>query len=69
MIDTVMKNKHTYIFWIIYSLLVLPFTLFAQPQHELSDVKATKEAKALYAYINDMFGKNIIRANVLLLGF
>ena len=55
-----MKNKHTCILLTFFTLSVLPFTLFAQPQHKLSDGKATTEAKALYAYINDMFGKKTL---------
>ena len=37
-----------------------PILLFAQSNHKLSDPGATKEAVALYAYINDMFGKKTL---------
>ncbi|HEX8350141.1 MAG TPA: glycosyl hydrolase [Hymenobacter sp.] len=34
--------------------------LAAQRRQQLSNPKATKEAKALYAYINDMYGKKML---------
>ena len=42
------------------SLLVLPIMLKAQTTGKLSNNKTSKEAVALYAYINDMFGKKIL---------
>jgi hypothetical protein len=55
-----MKKKIIYRFLMVYLLSGLPFILLAQQQHRLSDAHATKEAKALYAYINDMFGKKTL---------
>src|SRR5690242_7863781 len=43
----------------IVSLLALPLILPAQSV-KLSNKAASKEAIALYAYINDMFGKKIL---------
>ena len=40
--------------------LFFPFSLFAQNVHRLSNPKTTKEAVALYAYLNDMFGKKTL---------
>ncbi len=39
-------------------LLVIPF--LANAQHRLSNPKATKEAVALYAYLNDIYGKKTL---------
>jgi len=39
---------------------VFPLILQAQDQHTLSTPKPSNEAVALYAYINDMFGKRIL---------
>lgn len=55
-----MKKKIIYRFLMVYLLSGLPFILLAQQQHRLSDAHATKEAKALYAYIIDMFGKKTL---------
>jgi beta-mannanase len=41
-------------------LLALPGMLYAQTSGKLSNNSASKEAVALYAYINDMFGKKIL---------
>ncbi len=41
-------------------LAAFPFVLHAQTSGTLSNKKASKEAVALYAYINDMFGKKIL---------
>jgi len=43
---------------LLAALFFLPVCL--QAQHRLSNSKASKEAVALYAYINDMFGKKIL---------
>ena len=40
--------------------LLFPLIFQAQPTGKLSNKKASGEAVALYAYINDMFGKKII---------
>ncbi len=42
-----------------YLLIALPFLGIAR-QHKLSNPKASKEAVALYAYLNDMNGKKIL---------
>jgi hypothetical protein len=42
------------------SLVAFPVMLNAQTTGKLSNNKASKEAVALYAYINDMFGKKIL---------
>ena len=41
-------------------LVSFPLLLFAQNTHHLSNPNATKEAVALYSYINDMFGKKTL---------
>jgi beta-mannanase len=51
-------NKSAKLFFI--ALLVFPVMLNAQTTVKLSNNKASKEAVALYAYINDMFGKKIL---------
>jgi hypothetical protein len=53
-----MKTYH--IIKIIVILLISPVIMCAQSQHTLSNPKATKEAIALYTYINDMFGKKTL---------
>src|SRR4051794_41067440 len=41
-------------------IAVFPTILTAQTSGKLSNKKATKEALALYTYINDMFGKKTL---------
>lgn len=46
---------------IIFSLLLFIHPLlYAQAQLELSNKKASKQAKALYSYLQDMYGKKIL---------
>ncbi len=54
-----MKITHT-IRLFVALLGFSPFGLLAQNGHTLSNPKATKEAVALYAYLNDMFGKKTL---------
>lgn len=53
---TVIPMKQTRL--LIALLFVFPF--LASAQHRLSNSKASKEARALYAYLNDMYGKKIL---------
>jgi hypothetical protein len=53
-----MKTYHLIKFIVI--LLISPVIVCAQSQHTLSNPKATKEAIALYTYINDVFGKKTL---------
>jgi Glycosyl hydrolase family 26 len=55
-----MKKKVIYRLLIVCVVSGWSLTISAQQQHPLSDAKATKEARALYAYINDMFGKKTL---------
>ncbi|MFD1468246.1 glycosyl hydrolase [Hymenobacter caeli] len=41
-------------------LLALPLLLAAQPARSLTNRRASKEARALYAYLNDIYGKKTL---------
>jgi len=45
---------------LFFLLLSFPAGLIAQSKHQLSNPHPSKEAVALYSYINDMFGKKIL---------
>ncbi|MEO8406485.1 MAG: glycosyl hydrolase, partial [Chitinophagaceae bacterium] len=60
-----MKKKIIYLLLSAFLLVGLPVAMLAQQQHKLSNPKATKEAIALYAYINDMFGKKTLSGQML----
>ncbi|HEX8327682.1 MAG TPA: glycosyl hydrolase [Hymenobacter sp.] len=45
---------------LVLVLLAFPLLLAAQNRQALSNHKASKQAKAVYAYINDMYGKKML---------
>ena len=46
--------------YFLFCLLALPLLLAAQPARSLTNPKASKEARALYAYLNDIYGKKTL---------